>query len=186
MLDRSRLALVTLLCATLWALPASAATIEARSVAEMTEASAAVVQAKVESSTVERGEMGLVTRHQLTVESWWTGAGPSSITVSQVGGRQGDRIEKIHGDMELEPGDRIVIFLAQGPDSYWGFLLGWSVFHIDGTGSDAAIHRDAADLGLMRRNKAGLLVKVEPGQLAIPDTLSQLKQAVDAVKGGAQ
>ena len=137
---------------------AQAATIIARSDAELTERSDAVVVAEVERVASELDADGNVrTRNTLTVEEWWTGSGPARIDVLQSGGTWQGRRSMVHGDFALEEGQRAVLFLRKGPDGWYSTLLSWSVFDVQGAGITARVQRQGQDLELKERGEDGRL-----------------------------
>ena len=159
---------------------ANAATIIARSDVELTEMSDAVVVATVERVAFERAEDGsLQTRHTLTVESWWTGQGPSTIDVLQTGGEADGVKQALNGDFKLHEGKRVVMFLRQGPDAWYSTLLSWSVFDITGSGITATVQRQGGDLALKKRGADGLLHDVARSDE--PQSLGGLKVNVQVL-----
>lgn len=168
-----------LLLALLLPLAASAASIVAWDVPTMTLRSSAVVEARVESVTTERGRDGsLQTRNTLKVESWLAGSGPDRLDVLQFGGTWEGREQRLVGDFRLRPGERAVLFLRGEGDERHATLLAWSVFHVEGKGDEAAVVRDTTGLSTFVPGSDARLVPVDPEVSPAPRTLRELRAAV--------
>jgi hypothetical protein len=170
------------LVALLFAVPASAASILAWDVGTLTERSTLVVEARVDAvrSEVRNGDIRTV--NTLTVLDTLKGSAASTLQVVQGSGRVGDLVKTIHGDMELAVGERYVLFLSRRDVELHSTLLGWSVFHIDGTGDDAPLQRNLAGLALFSRADDGSLSEATELDLAAatPRTLGELRREVRA------
>ena len=161
---------------------ASATSIVARTVPELTELSSFVVEATVGRQAAWMDASGpIYTETSLTVQRYLKGSGPAQLSVTQRGGVVGEFRDVIPGDMALRPGDRVVIFLQEKEGRLWSTLLGWSVFDVTGSGPTARVHRHASHMGLYRPSAEGYR-PATPEQLATPETLGQLVGAVTEVR----
>jgi hypothetical protein len=141
------------------------------------------VEVTVEAVTAEEVEGGIQTRNTLRVDRWLVGFGPERIEVLQAGGRIGDREIVLSGDFRLEPGERALLFLREGPGpEFFSTLLGWSAFTITGTGADATVARHVGGLATFAVDASGSLVPVDPRSVPTPKTLAELRSAIGAVR----
>ncbi len=160
-------------------LAAHAASIVAWDIPTMTAYSTHVVEATVEAVTFEEVENGIQTRNTLRVERYLVGSGPDRIDVLQAGGTLGEHTMVVSGDFRLEPGQRTLLFLREGPGpEFFGTLLGWSAFTIDGRGPDAAVARQVEGLATFAVDTQGVLVPVDPRSIPTPSTLRDLRASI--------
>jgi hypothetical protein len=160
---------------------ATATSIVARTVPELSALSSLVVEATVgeQRSWIET-DGPIYTETSLTVHRYLKGQGPVQLSVTQRGGVVGDVRDAIPGDMTLQPGARVVIFLQEKDGRRWSTLLGWSVFEVLGDGPAAAVRRNADHLGLYRPSADGYR-PVSSEQLSGPQTMADLVRALTEV-----
>ena len=110
--------------------PASATTVLALNIEELTALSDRVIVGEVLSVTSdwESGRRRIISRIEVSVAESWKGAMPSArrVFITQLGGQVGDIEMRVHGLAQFRSGDRTVLFL-QGPESaaqVTGFGLG--------------------------------------------------------------
>jgi len=160
---------------------ATATSIVARTVPELTALSSLVVEASIgEQRSWIESDGPIYTETALTVHRYLKGQGPVQLSVTQRGGVVGDVRDVIPGDMTLQPGTRVVIFLQEKDGRRWSTLLGWSVFEVLGEGPASAVRRNADHLGLYRPSADGYR-PVNPEQLSGPQTMADLVRAVTGV-----
>lgn len=155
--------------------PAMAASIVARTVVELTELSTLVVEARVVSQeSFEDGTGGIMTRTTVEVADYLKGSGPDELDIHQVGGSFQGRVMTLHGDLQMRPGEHLVLFLRSAEGALWPTLLGWSAFVVQGEGPEASITRPSADLALHIEGVGGRLEPVSPHDISTPPTLGAL------------
>lgn len=154
---------------------AQAASILAWDVPTLTEQSDAVVRAKVVSSRSGLDDRGnIATWHRLEVREAWKGALSGAVEVVQAGGRFDGKTARIDGDYRLEGGQDVVMFLRRVDGVWYGTLLGWGVFHVDGD----RVVRDGDGLNLMVMGPSGGLEQATKADRLGPETVAALKAAV--------
>ncbi len=165
----------------LTALPAQAASVLAWDVPTLTDHSDAVVRARVVASRCGLDDQGNITTwHALDATEAWKGSLLGPVEVVQAGGHLDGKTARIDGDYAIEPGQDVVMFLRQVDGVWYGTLLGWGVFHVDGD----RLHRDGGTLNLLVRGPTGDLQPATKADRITPDTIDGLKSAVRG--GGAR
>jgi hypothetical protein len=178
----SCLAAVSLLALLLAPLPAVAASIVAWDVGEMTSRSDYVVEATVlERLNEPLMDGGVQTRNVLSVTRYLKGSGPERLEVVQVGGTLDDGREVVlFGDIRLQPGARVVLFVRGSAPEVHATLLGWSAFEVTGSSADAAVTRNVEGLSLFTQTDDGQLAPTGPEHVTAPATLGELRGQVAA------
>lgn len=95
--------------------PLNATTIVLPSDEQLIAKSPVIVEALVLSSAAVERQGRIWTETTLAVSRNIKGATDSTITVSEIGGRIGDRLTKIFGSPEFEAGERVLLFLEPSP-----------------------------------------------------------------------
>lgn len=161
-----------------------AASIVAWDVAQLTHHSDLVVEATVVSIAAEPLPDGTVqTRNVLQVESYLKGDGPQRLDVLQLGGRIGDKVVVVWGDIQLRPGQHVVLFARGAAPEVHATLLSWSVFEIVGDGAAAPVVRATEGLEFYKQDERGELSPATEEDLRGPQTLGQLRSQVAAAAG---
>lgn len=164
--------------------PASAATIVARDVPYLTEASDLIAHGTVSAITHHMGDDGRpYTVSTLEVRACWKGACGDALDITQLGGPfQDGRVMHIDGDLDLAKGMELVIFLRKGDDgNLYSTLLGWSAFEVR---HSTFLRRHQSEFGLMMWDSEGRMSTAEPSQVPRPPkTLDQLRAAVRSEEG---
>jgi hypothetical protein len=161
---------------------AIAATIVARDVAYLTQASDLVLYGTVQQvRNVVDSEGRAWTHNGLQVHEAWKGEATGTVEVVQLGGTLPDgRVHRIEGDLTLEPGDRVVIFLQRDGDRLFSTLLAWSVFEV---GPQLRLSRHHSDFGLLTFDAAGRLTPSNQGDHDAPTDLIDLRTRVRKALG---
>jgi hypothetical protein len=163
------------------------ATIIAWDVPTLTDHSTHVVEARVVEVSSSSTDDGIImTRNVLAVQSYLKGSGADRIDVMQLGGHVGGLHQVLWGDIRLQAGQQVVLFLSDDGQAVHATLLGWSAFLIHGSGPDAALSRDADGLSLYTQDATGKLTHTEADTLAAPGTLGELRTQVGLSTGGAR
>ena len=161
-----------------------AATIVAWDVPTLSHHSDLVVEATVLSVYCERlPDGGIQTRYELYVERYLKGDGPRRLDVLQVGGQIGEQVVVLWGDIQLRPGQRVVLFARGAPPEVHATLLSWSAFEIGGEGPEAPLERSTEGLALLARDEEGKLSPASGADIEAPRTLGELRAEVAAAAG---
>lgn len=113
----------------LMAAPATASTFVAMDQAELVAASDAVIQGEVLEVYSFWNQEGnaVLTEARIAVEEVVAGQAPAEIVVRTFGGRVGDYVLEAHGFPIFQEGQRLLLFVHQGPDQalrVTGYRLG--------------------------------------------------------------
>ncbi|MBI5498078.1 MAG: hypothetical protein HY904_23955 [Deltaproteobacteria bacterium] len=95
--------------------PAAATVLQAFTLEELAARSAVVVRGTVGASRAEWRGRVIHTLTDVTVDEVLAGPRPDSVRVVQLGGRVGRDIQPVEGVADLQPGDRVVLFLRAAP-----------------------------------------------------------------------
>ncbi|HEX3071666.1 MAG TPA: DUF4214 domain-containing protein [Thermoanaerobaculia bacterium] len=115
----------------------------------MTDRSDAVVVATVrDAASHVRADGYVVTDYRLEVEETLKGAAAGTITVSEIGGRSGDRFTFISDSASYTPGEHVLVFLKKrGDGTYFTTSMAMGKFSFTRNASgEAVVTRDVAEL----------------------------------------
>lgn len=165
---------------------ASATSMIALDMEEQAVDSTALVEAIVGEQTPIITDTQWYTDSKLTITKVVGGDAPKSVSIRQVGGTHNDRVAYIPGDARLVPGQRIVAFIRKVGDQWYFTALGQSVWHLDGEGPDAKVHRDIDHLGLYQRSSTGHVIPVDQSLPEYETHAELLRASTGLTFGGAQ
>lgn len=141
----------------------------------------AVVLATVGDASALSTDTTLLKDTRLRVDQVLLGDAPGRLVVRQLGGLHDGLTTKLAGDVELQPGQQVVLCL-QEQDGYWTLpALGQGVWFVEGTGPSARVHRELAGLDLLELDRDGSWTTPTHSPL-LPETLGELARAF----GGAR
>lgn len=147
--------------------------------------STALVEAVVGDPSLVVTEKHWYTDSTLTITTVHGGNAPESMTVRQAGGVQGDRVARIPGDAKLVPGERIIAFVRKVKGQWYFTALGQSVWHVDGEGPEAPLHRDIGHMAMYQRAHDGRVIPVNQS-LPEYETRAQLLAAATNLEFGGE
>ncbi|MCB9598428.1 MAG: hypothetical protein H6719_37285 [Sandaracinaceae bacterium] len=121
-----------------------------------------------------RGEGGIYTRVELSVDEVWRGATDGPVTFWVHGGRVGDRAMRTHGQATFEPGERVLVFLDDAGGALFPTNMSQGKWTLDG---DSA--RSRAEAGALVTREGDRLTGAAP---LAPMPLSELRARVRSVR----
>lgn len=140
--------------------------------------STAVVFAEVVSADPSVTPQRSYVDTQVRVLSLLTGEAPSVLNIRQVGGTHGGRTVFVPGDGRLIPGERVVAFIRRVDGRWYLTAMAQSVWHVEGTGRDAQVHRDFDGVAFYERGPDG---SVQTPSQSLPE-YATYGELVDAVR----
>lgn len=185
---RTRLAAAAaILCTMLFASGAFAASVLALDTKAHLEQSDVVVLGTVgaSSQTIDPEHGTPLTDTVIHIDRVLAGTHDSSaLSVRQMKGFVGDQEMYIPGDGHLRPGGTVVLFLMKRGNVFILTVLGQSVWDVKGTGADAGVEQQLADLALFTRDEeTGAIVPLDK-VMEQPRTLGALEAELAAAGKG--
>lgn len=185
MKTRQAWALLTTLCVTIAAPTAASATVVLElSRDQLVERADLIVRAKVLSQSYRWSEdhKQILTLSELAVSSYLKGAGPSSLTLRQLGGVMGELRSKIAGDAHLEVGQELVLFLKAGEGVVYLSALSQSAFVITKNRAGALIvtRPDLGELSFWSPEDKAVVQLAPPPEERLEHLLSDLRARAGA------
>lgn len=121
------------------ALPSRDLTLE-----ELVTSAQLIAVVRIEQSAGEWQEGRILTRHEATVEQRWSGRADERVEISTLGGFVGDIGQRVSGQVDLRPGERLVVFLVWDAASQSHRLRGGSngVYRILDVGGVSRVRGD--------------------------------------------
>ncbi|MCB9669522.1 MAG: hypothetical protein H6736_09810 [Alphaproteobacteria bacterium] len=162
---------------------ASATSMVAVGLEELAADSTAVVYARVGTADPVLTPSRAYTDTRLHVETVLAGQAPALLNVRQVGGVHGDHTIVVPGDGRLTPGDHVVAFLRKVDGRWYLTAMAQSVWHVEGTGRLARVHRELEGIALFERSTDGT-VQEATESLPEPGTFEDLAEAVRHLQMG--
>lgn len=159
--------------------PAHATTVLAVDVQDQALESDALIEAVVGTSHTFAGDRMVTTDTELSVVRVIGGEAPTKLTIRQAGGTLDGRTTFLPGDARLEPGQRIAAFVRKIDGQWYFTALAQSVWHVEGEGPKAAVHRDVDGSHFMERNGDGAIVPA----IQSPLEYATLNELLEASKG---
>ncbi len=148
--------------------------------------STALVEAVVGEPSLVVTEKNWYTDSKLTITAVHGGSAPDALTVRQAGGVRGDRVARIPGDARLVPGERILAFVRKVDGQWYFTALGQSVWHMDGEGPEARLHRDIGHMAMYQRAVDGRVIPVNQSLPEYETRGQLLSDATNLEFGGEQ
>lgn len=157
--------------------PASATTMVMADLDHLASASDAIVVATVGRSRPVHHPRLFVEETELHVEHVVAGDAPDRVNLRQLGGIHDGLTTRIAGDAELAEGQRVVVCLQEGAESWTLTALAQSVWFVDGERADAPVWRDLAGLDLVELGLDGAFAPLSRSE-RLPTTLDTLTLAL--------
>ena len=181
-----RLVVAMALAFALWHPTAGATVVLKLDRAKMTELSALVVHARVQTQrTLEERPGALTTLIDLEVIETFKGkAAPGTgITLMQMGGQKGDFIQSIPGTSHFKVGEEVVVFLAAFKDRYVQVGVGLGRFAIKRDQNNVLAVEEFGDVAFASPGKDGV---IRPGEAPKPARLPLARLAAEVRRYAGQ
>lgn len=178
-------ALLTTMCVAIAAPTVASATVVLElSRDQLVERAGLIVRAKVMSQSYRWSEdhKQILTLSELAVSSYLKGAGPTTLTLRQLGGTMGELRSKIAGDAHLEVGQEVVLFLKAGEGVVYLSALSQSAFVIskNRAGTSIVTRPDLGELSFWSPEDKAVVTLAPPPEETLEHLLSDLRARAGA------